>query len=88
MKKVRANSERNSPVLGNFADNVFYELGYAHALGKPAVLLIRRESGRDIPFDIRGYRAIVYDDSISGKKIVERNLAQHLRAVKRDPLIA
>jgi hypothetical protein len=68
--------------------NVFYELGYAHALGKPAVLLIRRESGRDIPFDIRGYRAIVYDDSISGKKIVERNLEQHLRSVKRDPMIA
>jgi len=61
--------------------NVFYELGYAHALDKPAVLLARRETGGDMPFDIRGYRAIFYDDTIGGKKAVERNLEQHLRAI-------
>lgn len=61
--------------------NVFYELGYAHALDKPAVLLARRESSGEMPFDIRGYRAIFYDDTIGGKKAVERNLEQHLKAV-------
>ena len=61
--------------------NVFYELGYAHALSKPAVLLARRESSAEMPFDIRGYRAIFYDDTIGGKKTVERNLEQHLKAV-------
>ncbi len=64
--------------------NVFYELGYAHALKKPAVLLVRREEGAKMPFDVRGYRAIFYDDSIGGKKNVERNLQQHLNAILKD----
>jgi hypothetical protein len=61
--------------------NVFYELGYAHALRKPAILLVRRSDGPSMPFDIRSYRAIFYDDSIGGKKTVERNLQQHLNAI-------
>ncbi len=64
--------------------NVFYELGHAHALRKPAVLLVRRQEGERMPFDIRGYRATFYDDSIGGKKTVEANLRQHLSAVLRD----
>ncbi len=61
--------------------NVFYELGYAHALRKPAILLVRGEEVKTMPFDVRSYRAIVYDDSIGGKKRVERNLEQHLKAI-------
>ncbi|MEX2187793.1 MAG: hypothetical protein WD875_13395 [Pirellulales bacterium] len=64
--------------------NVFYELGYAHALHKPAVILVRREEGTRMPFDVRGYRAIFYDDSIGGKRNVERNLRQHLDAIRTD----
>jgi hypothetical protein len=63
--------------------NVFYELGYAHALKKPAILLVRREDAAKMPFDIRGYRAIFYDDSIGGKKVVERKLSQHLSAIRK-----
>jgi hypothetical protein len=61
--------------------NVFYELGYAHALHKPAILLVRRSDGPSMPFDIRSYRAIFYDDGIGGKNTVERNLQQHLTAI-------
>jgi hypothetical protein len=64
--------------------NVFYELGYAHALRKPAVLLIRKDRMQDMPFDIRGYRAIPYDDTIGGKKAVEETLRRHLEALRRD----
>lgn len=39
--------------------NVFYELGLAHALGKPAILVA--ESMEDIPFDLRALRIIIYD---------------------------
>jgi len=39
--------------------NVFYELGLAHAIGKPAILLA--ESMDDVPFDLRSLRVIVYD---------------------------
>lgn len=39
--------------------NVFYELGLAHAISKPAILLA--QSMEDVPFDLRGLRIIIYD---------------------------
>lgn len=44
--------------------NVFYELGLAHAIGKPTILVTRKEE--DIPFDLRHIRAIVYDYTRAG----------------------
>lgn len=46
--------------------NVFYEVGYAHALGKTTILLTRAEA--DIPFDLKHYQHIVYGGSLSGLK--------------------
>jgi len=62
--------------------NVFYELGYAHALNKPTILLAQR--GKELPFDIKSYRVIFYDDTIGGKPEVERNLRKHLHAILKD----
>ncbi|HMD76232.1 MAG TPA: hypothetical protein VKG86_02540 [Terracidiphilus sp.] len=59
--------------------NVFYELGYAHALGKPTILLAQR--GAALPFDIRSFRVVFYNDSIGGKAEVERDLRRHLEAI-------
>lgn len=59
--------------------NVFYELGYAHALGKPTILLAQR--GAQLPFDIRSFRVVFYNDTIGGKTEVERNLRNHLEAI-------
>jgi len=59
--------------------NVFYELGYAQALGKPTILLAQR--GGKLPFDIASYRVVFYDDSIGGKSRVEEDLAKHLDAI-------
>ncbi len=59
--------------------NVFYELGYAHALGKPSILLAQK--GVTLPFDISGYRVVFYNDTIAGKVEVERNLQRHLQAI-------
>ena len=39
--------------------NVFYELGLAHALGKPVILLADNLS--DVPFDLQPLRVIIYD---------------------------
>ena len=46
--------------------NVFYEAGYAHGLGKPVILLTK--SADDIPFDLRHYPHIVYNESIATLK--------------------
>lgn len=83
LEDIRRQIERSHVVVAEVSTpnpNVFYELGYAHALNKPAVLLARRESEREMPFDIRPYRAIFYDDSIAGKKHVQEQLRNHLRA--------
>jgi hypothetical protein len=60
--------------------NVLYELGYAHALKKPTILLAQR--GAELPFDIRSFRVVFYNDTIGGKAEVERNLQIHLEAIK------
>lgn len=61
--------------------NVFYELGYSHALNKPTILLAER--GRQLPFDVSGYRVLFYDNTIAGKKQVEEGLKKHLEAIMR-----
>lgn len=63
--------------------NVFYELGYAHALGKPTILLAER--GLQLPFDVSGYRVIFYDNTIAGKQAVEDALRKHLGAIVNNP---
>lgn len=40
--------------------NVFYELGMAHALGKPVILVAKKKD--KFPFDIRNWRRIEYDN--------------------------
>ena len=50
--------------------NVFYELGLAHALGKPVVLV--SETMGDVQFDLQQLRVILYnkDDPGWGQKLV------------------
>jgi nucleoside 2-deoxyribosyltransferase len=43
--------------------NVFYEVGYAHALGKTTILLTSKSD--DIPFDLKHFSHIVYGNSLS-----------------------
>ncbi len=44
--------------------NVFYELGLAHAIGKPAIMVSHNED--DIPFDLRHIRIIFYNFRLAG----------------------
>jgi hypothetical protein len=60
--------------------NVFYELGYAHAMNKPTILLANRTVEK-LPFDVSGYRVIFYDDTIRGRRDIEENLEKHLENV-------
>ena len=61
--------------------NVFYEVGYAHAIGKPTILLSDRKRER-LPFDISGFRTLFYDNTIGGKALVEERLRSHLDALR------
>jgi hypothetical protein len=53
--------------------NVFYEVGYAHALGKTVLLLT--QAVEDIPFDLKHRQHIVYGGKI---EILRRELADRL----------
>lgn len=53
-------------ILADLTDknpNVLYELGLAHAIQKPAILVT--ETIDDVPFDLRALRVIVYDKNES-----------------------
>jgi hypothetical protein len=68
--------------LTNRNPNVFYELGLAHALEKPVVLVSSNES--DVPFDLQHIRVIYYDvnDPFWGNKLLEKVAENILSAIK------
>lgn len=57
--------------------NVFYELGIAHALGKPVIIVTRNEE--DVPFDLKALRYVYYDinDPFWGRNL-EKTLTEML----------
>lgn len=57
--------------------NVFYEIGYAHAINKPTILLCNHTRER-LPFDISGFRTIFYENSIAGKRKAEDNFSNYI----------
>jgi hypothetical protein len=65
--------------------NVFYELGLAHALAKPAILIA--ETISDVPFDLRALRVIEYDKNIPnwGARLQEK-IETSIREIIKAPL--
>jgi hypothetical protein len=62
--------------------NVFYELGLAHALEKPVVLVSSNEE--DVPFDLQHIRVIYYDvtDPFWGNKLINKVAENILSAIE------
>ena len=58
---------------------VLYELGIAHALGNNVLTLICK--GEIIPFDLRSYRTIEYEDTIAGARRLTRDLTTAVQAL-------
>jgi hypothetical protein len=59
--------------------NVYFEVGYARALGKPIILLAQK--GTRLPFDVAGFRVLFYEDSIGGKARLDESLRKHVAEV-------
>ncbi len=62
--------------------NVLYELGLAHALHKPVVLISSNEA--DVPFDVRHVRVIYYEltDPFWGEKLIAKVAENVVSAIK------
>ena len=67
--------------------NVYYELGLAHAIGKPIVLV--SETLDDVPFDLQQLRVLLYnkDDPTWGEKLVA-DITTSIKETLEEPIEA
>ena len=66
--------------LTGLNSNVMYELGLAHALGKPVAQIV--QDVRELPFDLRSLRCIPYKpDGLDWEDTLRENLEQMLRTI-------
>lgn len=71
--------------LTGLNENVMYELGLAHAVGKPVVQLA--QSSDEIPFDLRALRTIIYhpvEDDEEWKEWLKNEIHGQLTGAKED----
>lgn len=62
--------------------NVFYELGLAHALDKPVIIIT--QNAEDVPFDVRGKRYILYTHTPRGMEKFEDELKHSIQRILDD----
>lgn len=68
--------------ISQFNPNVFYEVGYAHALNKPTILIAEKTT--KLPFDVSPFRTLFYENTIAGKHKIEEGLKMHINAALSD----
>jgi hypothetical protein len=56
--------------------NVYYELGYSHALDKKVILITQDISST--PFDLRHQRMIIYQDTAAGATKLKNDLSNFI----------
>lgn len=82
MQSVWESVNRARFVIADLTDrnsNVFYELGIAHTLGKPVIMIT--QSMDYVPFDLRHLRCIVYDFKPGRIEKFEETLEKTIRTV-------
>ncbi len=85
MRDIIRGIEDADVVLADLTDrnpNVFYEIGLAHARGRPVIMLT--QDLEDIPFDLRQYRTIKYDTQFHRVGELEGKLVDVVAAVLRE----
>ena len=65
-------------------DNVFYELGIAHTLNKPAILITQASKPDSVPFDIRHLRYIQYTNTVAGGAKLRDDLKTNITRLLSD----
>lgn len=67
--------------------NVFYEVGYAHGINKPVILLANKADVK-LPFDVSPFRVLMYENSIVGRRDFEEGLKKHINSVLNKDLVS
>lgn len=76
--KMILESEIVIAVLNGRNPNVFYEIGIAHSVGKPVLLLsdMSRMESKDIPFDVQSIYCIQYNNPAELKQELSKRLIE------------
>lgn len=64
--------------------NVFYELGLVHCIKDIDKVIILTQDMKYVPFDLRQFRCITYDQSIAGSKKLKDELVKTFKEVAKD----
>ncbi len=59
--------------------NVYYELGYSHALNKKVILIT--QNILSLPFDLKNQRTILYQDTASGAVKLKTDLTNFIKNI-------
>lgn len=57
--------------------NVFYEMGVAHVLDNKTIMIA--QNAQELPFDIRNYRCIIYQQSVKGLQKLQAEIVESLQ---------
>ncbi len=67
--------------LTNKNANVLYELGISHSFGNNSLVIVQKDFIDELPFDIKSYRVIPYENTIPGAKKLEADLKKRLSSI-------
>jgi len=65
--------------------NVFFELGLAQAMGKGIILIAEERNFKEVPFDIREFRVIVYSADSKNLSDLKLKISRSLQEFRRFP---
>ncbi len=88
IEKIKKSIQRAGLIVADMTDNnpnVFYEIGYAHGLGKEC-LLITQTPSEDAPFDLRHLEHIKYSTDQQDLTTLTRALAETIVRVRNREL--
>lgn len=64
--------------------NVFYELGLVHSVKDMEKVIILTQDMKYVPFDLRQFRCIPYEQSIAGSKKLKEELVKTFKEASKD----
>lgn len=82
--KSIAHSEYIIADLTESNSNVFYELGIVHCVKDISKVIIITQDMNYVPFDLRQFRCILYEQSISGSKKLKEELIKTFNEAAKD----
>ena len=90
LTRIYEQIEKADLLIADMSDrnvNVYYEVGYAHGIRRELILLAN--SSADIPFDLKHYPHIVYDNGLSSlKQQLSRRIKHHNQKLDAQPPVS